>query len=118
MPPDVGRIHGIEGLRHVERGHPLDRRMPDHASLQHSEEAAARPASAEPPRDRVTVGETSARFEVDPVARRVVLKVLDDRTGEVIRQVPPEEVLAAAKVLDQIVPPHAKGGADRAETTG
>jgi uncharacterized FlaG/YvyC family protein len=49
------------------------------------------------------VGETSARFEVDPVARRVVLKVLDDRTGEVIRQVPPEESLAVAKVLEQLI---------------
>jgi uncharacterized FlaG/YvyC family protein len=33
----------------------------------------------------------------------VVLKVLDDRTGEVIRQVPPEEILAVAKVLEQLV---------------
>ncbi len=38
-------------------------------------------------------------FSVDKEAQRVVVKVIDAETGEVVRQIPPDAVLAMAKFL-------------------
>ncbi len=40
------------------------------------------------------------RFEMDEEAGRTVVRVVDAASGEVIRQIPPEEMLAAAKALE------------------
>lgn len=53
--------------------------------------------------DRVAAGELLRQFEVDPALHRVVVKVLDGESGEVIRQVPPKEAVAIAKFLDQVM---------------
>ncbi|WP_255989112.1 flagellar protein FlaG [Chitinolyticbacter albus] len=44
---------------------------------------------------------SSLNFSVDAEARAVVVKVLDSRTDEVIRQIPTEEAIAIAKAIDQ-----------------
>ncbi|MDM0042969.1 flagellar protein FlaG [Variovorax dokdonensis] len=41
------------------------------------------------------------RFELDADADRMVVKVVDRNSGELIRQIPTEEVLRLAKVLGQ-----------------
>lgn len=41
------------------------------------------------------------QFRVDQDSDRVVVTVLDSESGEVIRQIPSEEVLAVAKSLEQ-----------------
>lgn len=42
------------------------------------------------------------RFEIDDVTNRVVTKVIDKDTGELIRQMPTEEVLRFARALDRL----------------
>lgn len=42
------------------------------------------------------------RFEIDDVTNRVVTKVIDKETGELIRQMPTEEVLRFARALDRL----------------
>lgn len=44
----------------------------------------------------------SLRFEIDDVTNRVVTKVIDKETGELIRQMPTEEVLRFARALDRL----------------
>jgi flagellar protein FlaG len=45
---------------------------------------------------------TSLSFSVDEESGRLVVKVTDDETKEVIRQLPSEEALALAKALDKL----------------
>jgi len=42
---------------------------------------------------------TSLHFEVDPDAQRLVVSVLDARTGEVLRTIPSEAVIRVAKMI-------------------
>ena len=45
----------------------------------------------------------SLQFSVDDDSGRTVIKVVDPQSDEVIRQIPPEEILAIARVLqDQV----------------
>lgn len=41
-------------------------------------------------------------FSIDSDTRRTILKVVDQQTGEVIRQLPSEEALEIAKALDRL----------------
>lgn len=41
-------------------------------------------------------------FSVDTDSRRTVIKIIDQQTGEVIRQMPSEEALEISKALDRI----------------
>ncbi|MGN6388874.1 MAG: flagellar protein FlaG [Burkholderiaceae bacterium] len=41
-------------------------------------------------------------FSIDADTRRTILKVVDQQTGEVIRQLPSEEALEIAKALDRL----------------
>lgn len=45
---------------------------------------------------------TDIQFSVDKETNRTVVKVLSRKNGEVIRQIPSEEVLKIAKVLDEL----------------
>ena len=45
--------------------------------------------------------DTELRFARDPGTRALVIKVVQPTTGEVITQIPPEEVLRAAAALEQ-----------------
>ncbi|HPQ69756.1 MAG TPA: flagellar protein FlaG [bacterium] len=42
------------------------------------------------------------QFEVSSESRRVVIKVLDRESGEIIRQIPPEEMVHVSKVLSEL----------------
>lgn len=41
-------------------------------------------------------------FSIDDDSKRTIVKVIDQRTKEIIRQIPGEEVLQIAKALDQL----------------
>jgi len=45
---------------------------------------------------------TSLQFEVDSDTSRVLVRVIDTETGEVIRQIPSEEVLHMSKELGKL----------------
>lgn len=42
-------------------------------------------------------------FSIDQDLNRIVVRVIDEASGEVIRQIPPEEVLRAAKMVDKLI---------------
>ena len=44
---------------------------------------------------------TGLRFDVDPDTQRIVLTLVDNESGDVIRTVPSEAVLAVAKMITQ-----------------
>lgn len=53
-------------------------------------------------RDHARRYDHNLRFTVDQATGRQVIKVLDPRTDEVIRQIPPEEALALARFLQNL----------------
>ncbi len=42
-------------------------------------------------------------FSVDEESHRTIVKIVDQQTDEIVRQIPSEEALAIAKSLDQVV---------------
>jgi len=42
----------------------------------------------------------SLKIEIDPDTDRIIVKVLDDQSGEIIRQIPSQEMVEIAKRLD------------------
>ena len=46
--------------------------------------------------------EPRLQFEVDPDLDRVIVKIMNGESGEVIRQIPPQEVLNLAKSLQAL----------------
>lgn len=51
--------------------------------------------------DAVQIVKRSLEFHVDENSGRVIVTVLDAETGETIRQIPPEEVMALAEQMDE-----------------
>lgn len=45
----------------------------------------------------------SLQFSIDRDTSRVVIRVTDSSTGEVIRQIPPDEILRMDKELDRML---------------
>ena len=45
--------------------------------------------------------DTGMRFEIDEDTQRLVVSVIDTQSGEVLRQIPSEEVLHVAKMITQ-----------------
>lgn len=53
-------------------------------------------------RDFVQVVRRDLEFSVDEETGRTIITVLDSVTGEVVRQIPPEEILAIAENLAEV----------------
>ncbi|MET3130589.1 flagellar protein FlaG [Oxalobacteraceae bacterium GrIS 1.11] len=78
--------------------------------------AAVKPTAPVPTLDQVTravsdlnksaqANQRNIEFSVDKDSKRTLVKVVDQKTGEVLRQMPSAEALEIAKSLDE----HAKG---------
>lgn len=52
--------------------------------------------------DKLQAWSTNLRFEVDEDTSKVVVQVVDVATGDVIRQIPSEEVLNMSKALGEL----------------
>lgn len=52
--------------------------------------------------EKLRAWSTNLRFEVDDDTSRVVVQVVDAATGEVVRQIPSEEVLNMSKALGKL----------------
>ncbi len=52
--------------------------------------------------EKLLAWSTNLRFEVDDDTSRVVVQVVDAATGEVVRQIPSEEVLNMSKALGKL----------------
>jgi flagellar protein FlaG len=51
-------------------------------------------------RESIGPANSSLKIEIDGDTDRIVVKVLDDKSGEVIRQIPSQEMIEIAKRLD------------------
>jgi len=51
-------------------------------------------------REAIGPANASLKIEIDPDSDQVIVKVLDDRSGELIRQIPSQEMVEIAKRLD------------------
>ncbi|HJU04503.1 MAG TPA: flagellar protein FlaG [Nitrospiraceae bacterium] len=83
--------------------------MPDHGAS-HARETEPQPETSAIARNELehavshlreifTHTEPKLQIEIDPDLRRVVVKVLNGQSGEVIRQIPAREILEIAKSL-------------------
>ncbi|AGW94939.1 MULTISPECIES: flagellar protein FlaG [Cupriavidus] len=52
--------------------------------------------------DALKTTSIALRFEIDDTTHRVITKVIDRETGELIRQMPTEEVLRVARAIDKL----------------
>jgi len=52
--------------------------------------------------EKLRAWSTNLRFEVDDDTSKVVVQVVDSATGEVVRQIPSEEVLNMSKALGKL----------------
>ena len=92
----------IEGTRPLEAAQPhttLQSRVPEEPKK--SEAADGKPPAEEPAPVPVAWNFTpySLLFRFEKELNRVVVKVIDPATGEVMREIPPEAVIAALKQL-------------------
>jgi flagellar protein FlaG len=88
----------LEGLRPQSAAPPRESQPPDHAAV-----VAGKPENGVDPETVVaaiasvgeltTSGGRSISFRYDDKAGRVIARVVSDETGEVIRQIPPQEYL-------------------------
>lgn len=51
-------------------------------------------------RESIGPANSSLKIEIDADTDRIVVKILDDKSGEVIRQIPSQEMIEIAKRLD------------------
>lgn len=52
--------------------------------------------------DSMRAWATGMRFDVDPEAQRVVVSIIDNETGDVLRTVPSDAVIRVAKMIVQL----------------
>ena len=90
----------IEGTRPLEAAQPhttLQSRVPGEPKA--TEESDRQPPAEEPAPVPAEFKPYSLSFHFDKELNRVVVKVIDPVTGEVVREIPPESVIAALKQL-------------------
>ena len=92
----------IEGTRPLEAAQPhttLQSRVPGEPKA--PEESGRKPPAEEPAPVPVPAEfkPYSLSFRFDKELNRVVVKVIDPLTGELVREIPPESVIAALKQL-------------------
>lgn len=51
----------------------------------------------------IQIFNTKITFEIDKEARRTILKIVDVETSEIIRQIPPEELLIISKRISELL---------------
>jgi flagellar protein FlaG len=68
--------------------------QPNHQQLQKAVEAVARQIESKAP--------NSVAFSVDSSNGKAIVKITDAKTGEMIRQIPSEEMVAIARSLDKL----------------
>ncbi|MBB2919706.1 flagellar protein FlaG [Cupriavidus alkaliphilus] len=71
----------------------------DHTEAVHGSETSAALGELVDALKTTTIG---LRFEIDEATHRVITKVIDKETGDLIRQMPTEEVLRIARAIDKL----------------
>jgi uncharacterized FlaG/YvyC family protein len=52
-------------------------------------------------REKLQIANAKIQFEVSETSGRMIIKVMDPVSGEVIRKIPPEEVLSSARAVQE-----------------
>lgn len=96
----VERIRGEEPSSAVER---KPRVRKDNSEEQSTSQASADRAEIDRAATKVnevlSLADPQLKIEVDRETERVIVKVLEQKSGELIRQIPPEELLELEKYL-------------------
>ncbi len=71
----------------------------DKSSSQQAADRAVVDQAAAKVNEMLALGEPQLQIKVDDETERVVVKVVEQKSGEVIRQIPPEELLKLDKYL-------------------
>lgn len=92
----------VEGARPLEAttGTTHQPRQPEEHAKKHGAEKVAAP-DEEKPKPEPNFKPYSLSFRFDEDLNRVVVKVIDPATGELLREIPPEGVIEALKKLRQ-----------------
>jgi flagellar protein FlaG len=51
----------------------------------------------------IQIFNTKIAFEIDKETKKTVLKIIDAQSNEIIRQIPPEELLAISKRISELL---------------
>ncbi|MDK2743996.1 MAG: flagellar protein FlaG [Nitrospira sp. BO4] len=98
--PRVGRVREEElsppgGQKPGTRASDRD----DRSTSQQAADRAVVDQAAAKVNEMLVLGEPQLQIKVDDETERVVVKVVEQKSGEVIRQIPPEELLKLDKYL-------------------
>jgi flagellar protein FlaG len=94
----------VEGTRPLEAATTIAQQQPRPAAepaKPHSTERVSAPRDEEKPKPESNFKPYSLSFRYDEELNRVVVKVIDPATGELLREIPPEAVIEALKQLRQ-----------------
>ena len=94
----AGPVPGASGPREAAAAPAVATPVPAQAPLS----SAAVEQVARQINDFLESSSSSLRFMVDPDLRKVVVRVVDTQTDEVIRQIPSEEMVAISRSVDQL----------------
>jgi flagellar protein FlaG len=92
----------VEGTRPLEAATTIAHQQPrpaEESAKAHSAERPKAPPDEEKPRVESNFKPYSLSFRYDEELHRVVVKVIDPATGELLREIPPEAVIEALKQL-------------------
>lgn len=95
----VSRVEGPRPLDAATRSATHQARPEQHAPHPATADRPAPQASEEPADPATTYKPYSLSFRFDKELNRVVVKVIDPESGELLREIPPESVLEALKEL-------------------
>lgn len=84
---DLGEVGGLK-----ERTRVVDALTREHASVKTPEAAVKQPASAE----------RNVQFSLDAETGRSIVRIVDPKSGEVIRQIPSEAALEVARAVGKL----------------
>ncbi|BCT67861.1 flagellar protein FlaG [Nitrosospira sp. NRS527] len=76
--------------------------MPASDDVQNRLDRAPSPASVQPAQEISQPATATLEFSIDAESDKVVVKIIDSTTRELVRQIPMEEMLALAKALGRL----------------
>lgn len=76
--------------------------MPASGDVQNRLDRAPSPASVQPAREISQQATSTLEFSIDAESDKVVVKIIDSTTRELVRQIPMAEMLALAKALGRL----------------
>ncbi|HLS41688.1 MAG TPA: flagellar protein FlaG [Paenalcaligenes sp.] len=92
-------------IRTAQPQNTASERPPQHTkspfAAQYDHESSSLDKALEQLNESMQAWSTGVRFDIDPDTQRIVLTLVDNESGDVIRTVPSEAVMAVAKMIAQ-----------------